>query len=179
MADDKKLDLKEVLDYINTFYLDEHMYLLIPHLYDDRKFEFRWYQNCSEPRWMYREKPEKHDHPEDDDKWKAIHTEDLLKSINDEKIDLIEFHSKIVNKSLINIAYLHGVIQKGKAVFGEELIETSIEELEEFYKQLATTIKSYLPKKEELKKKKTKKKTKKKEQKEKSNVVDLNDHRKK
>lgn len=128
----KKVDLQELLIYVNGNYVDDRLYLIVPHLYEKRDYEILWSRDLNEPRWLVREKGSSD--------FEYVSTEELVKALNVRKINLIEFHIELINKVLIHIAHLTIILDRSEQLFGKDIIDQAYDSLKKYYVDLQAAI---------------------------------------
>ena len=141
----KKLDLKEVINFIRWHYLDERLSIVAKHLYDKKSFDIIWMREDSEPEWTIRDRS-------NGEAPRRIHTDNLLDELNKEKVDLVDFQIVMYNKVLLHVAHLNFIIKKATDLFGAEIITEATSELADFYGNLQGAIDNLLGKPEADKK---------------------------
>lgn len=134
----KKIDLQELLDFVNWHCLDDRLYINCKTLYDLKKFDITWTRDLNEPRWHILEKTNLSDPGE------FVSTKELVANLNDKKIDLIDFQVILANKVLFHVAHLNFIVDKAREVFGVEMVKTATIEVEDFYNNLQATLQEIL-----------------------------------
>ena len=146
----KRINLEELLLFINTSYIDDRLYIIVPHLYEkDIHFEIMWTGDANEPKWLVKQKST-------EDSYERIETSALVSTLNNKKVNLIEVHVELVQKVLANLAHLSLIIERGEELFGKELVGQACLNLKKYYADLQAVIESVLVKKNKPKKKKAK-----------------------
>lgn len=129
----KKITLEETLDFINLNYLEDRLFIVVPHLYKKEQFEIMWHREPGEPRWLVKNRDQ-------GTNLQSTSSNDLINVLNREKVDILEFHAKIIDKMLSYTAHLNMTIEKAQEVFGKDFVEEATINLKEFYSTLLSTI---------------------------------------
>ena len=147
----KQINLEELLLFINNNYIDDRLYVVIPHLYEKGiYFEIMWTGDANEPKWLMKQKST-------EESYERIETNALISLLNKKKVDLIEVHVELSQKILANLAHLSLILERGEDLFGKELVNQASLNLKKYYVDLQTIIESVLVKKSKKSKPKKKK----------------------
>lgn len=134
------ISVNNLIKFADQHTLDDQLYMHIPQLYADQPFEVQWY---GQNQWRLRELKAP--------SWIECNSADIVKQLTDHQLSLAAFELQLSNKLFAQVAGAQWIVDAGRELFGDAVIDDQIASYNKFKKDLISSINQILdlPKKEE------------------------------
>ena len=121
--------MKDLIDFIDYYTLDSKLYFQVPIVDTESRLEVQW---TAPGLWRFKESESTF--------WFEVHSSDLEETLTEAGVDLEDVEKNLFNISIEHVVSASFIVQAGVEFFGEEMIETAMEQYEKFRAELSDSI---------------------------------------
>lgn len=126
------------MDFIEKYSVEKRFYCRLSDVYSKNEWEVSWKRSeNTEKSWAFR--------AVDDHHWNYFSADELIKVLNHHKADIFGFEAELQSKIKNMIVFASLMQKEAKKIMGQDIVESSLAEYDEFANALMETIKQLLP----------------------------------
>lgn len=126
------------MDFIEKYSVEKRCYCRLGDVYRKNDWEVSWKRNDDKTKsWAFR--------AANDLQWTYYSSDELVKVLNHHKVDIFSFETELKCKIKNMIVFAALMQKEAKKIMGQDIVETSLAEYDEFANSLMETIKQLLP----------------------------------
>lgn len=130
--------MKELINHLSCFNLNESQYWIVPDVYRRCEFEVSWFRTMTgNPVWKVRVQG-------DDAEWQEFDNRTAVTKLSQCGIDLLELRHRIAESILRQAVYAAQLTKSARELLGDQTIDTAIAENEVLVNNLVGKIKNML-----------------------------------
>lgn len=131
--------MKNFIDHLSCFNLNESQYWKVPDLYQNCVYEIAWFRTkTGDPLWKIR--------AEGENKWQEHDNINIAEALDSYKIDLVEMRRCVADTVLKQTVYASQITESAKGLLGAQVVEQAVADNEIFLSELISKIKNVVSK---------------------------------
>ena len=137
--------MKNFIDHLSCFNLNESQYWVVPDVYRRCDFEVSWFRTMTgNPVWKVRVRGK-------DAEWQEFDNREAVDKLSECGIDLLELRHRISETILRQAVYASQINKSARELLGDQTIDTAVADNEVFVNDLVGKIKNILDNPEDSK----------------------------
>ena len=130
--------MEKLIDFIEKYSIDKTFYCRVNDIYSKHEWEISWDKSESKGlAWSLKKA--------DEDDRNLCSKAELIDLISFYNIDMVQFEAELQAKIKNMIVFVHLMQREAKKILGDDIIDVSLAEYDDFAKSLMDTIKKLLP----------------------------------
>ena len=131
--------MKNFIDHLSCFNLNESQYWKVPDLYQNRIYEIAWFRTqTGDPLWKIRAEGKK--------RWQEHNNNNIVEALDNYEIDLVEMRKCVADTVLKQTIYVSQITESAKGLLGAQVVDQAVADNEIFLSELIGKIKNVVTK---------------------------------